>query len=81
VRSILDVHRPAHTIVEVCELGFGMRVGRRLHLGLTSIVGPDVGWGPAIVGQMAIGGDAAVGIAASGSRVGTDAKVGAVRVG
>lgn len=81
VHSILDAHRPAHTVVEVCELGFGMRVGRHLRLGLTSIVGPDAGWGPAIVGRIALGGDAVVGIPAEAARIGTDATVGAVRVG
>ncbi|WP_255768574.1 phage tail protein I [Pseudarthrobacter sulfonivorans] len=80
VRSILDVHRPAHTVYEVCELGTGMRVGQRLHLNLTSFVGPDTGWAPAVLGQFRVGGDGIVGTPAAGSRVG-DASVGQVRVG
>lgn len=81
VRSILDTHRPAHTSYEVCELGFGMRVGRLLHLNLTSVVGPGAGWGPAILGQVAVGGDGIIGTPAVGSRLGESTVTGAVRVG
>ena len=34
VRDMLDAHRPAHTIFEVCTVGAGMRVGVGLHVGL-----------------------------------------------
>lgn len=81
VHSVLGTHRPAHTIYEVCELGFGMRVGRRLHLSLTSVVGPGAGWGPALVGQVAVGGDGIVGVAGVGARVGETSVAGSVRVG
>jgi phage tail-like protein len=81
VNSIVEQHKPAHTAFEVCELGLGMRVGRHLHLDLTSIIGPDSGWGPAIVGQVAVGGDGVVGIPAVGSRLGDTSTAGAVRVG
>jgi phage tail-like protein len=81
VRSILDTHRPAHTQYEICELGFGMRVGRHLHLRLTSVVGPQVGFAPAVLGQVAVGGDGVVGIPAVGARVGDSAVTGMVRVG
>ena len=37
VRHILDVHRPAHTLAEVCTVDTGMRIGRGLHIGLTAI--------------------------------------------
>ncbi|WP_055552287.1 phage tail protein, partial [Streptomyces kanamyceticus] len=46
VERILADQRPAHTKVEICELGFGMRIGRHLHLGLTSLVGAGARWGP-----------------------------------
>jgi hypothetical protein len=39
VRRILEVHRPAHTIFDVCTVGAGMRVGRGLHVGISSMVG------------------------------------------
>jgi phage tail-like protein len=81
VRSILDTHRPAHTQYEICELGFGMRVGRHLHLRLTSVVGPQVGFAPAVIGQVAVGGDGVVGIPDVGARVGDSAVTGMVRVG
>jgi phage tail-like protein len=81
VRSVLDTQRPAHTLYEVCELGFGMRAGRRLHLGLTSVVGPGAGWAPALVGRVAVGGDGVVGVAGVGTRVGETSVAGSVRVG
>jgi phage tail-like protein len=81
VSHILDVHRPAHTVVDLCELGFGMRVGRRLHLQGTSIVGPGAGWAPAIVGQVAVGGDGIIGAPAVGAHLGDDSVAGELRVG
>jgi phage tail-like protein len=81
VTSVVQQHKPAHTAFEVCELGLGMRVGRHLHLDLTSVVGPDAGFGPALVGQVAVGGDGVVGIPAVGSRLGETATAGGVRVG
>ncbi|WP_327397365.1 phage tail protein [Streptomyces phaeochromogenes] len=62
VEKILADQRPAHTEVEICELGFGMRVGRHLHLALTSVVGSGARWGPAVVGSVAVGGDGVVGV-------------------
>ncbi len=81
VRRILDVHRPAHTLYEVCELGTGMRIGVRLRLNLTSWVGPGAGWGPVVAGQVHVGGDGVVGVPAVGSRLGGDSRIGQVRVG
>ncbi|MEV7888947.1 phage tail protein [Streptomyces sp. NPDC002817] len=81
VRTILDLDKPAHTLYDICELGCGMRVGRQAHLGLTAVVGPGAGWGPAIVGQVAVGGDGIVGIPAAGARVHQTSRVGEVRVG
>jgi len=50
-RFILDNHRPAHTLYELCTLAGGMRVGLRLHLGLTAFVGPGGGFTEAQLGQ------------------------------
>lgn len=82
VHSILAAHKPAHTLVEICELGAGMRIGERLRLDLTAYVGPGAGWGPVVVGQVLVGSDGVIGLPAVGSRVGEgSATVGQVRVG
>lgn len=81
VQGLLDQHRPAHTLCDICELGAGMRVGQRLRLRLTSFVGPGAGWAPAVVGATRVGGDGVVGSPAIGSRLDEDSRVGAVRVG
>ena len=44
VQHVLDVHRPAHTLVDICSVGTGMRVGRGLHLGLISLIGRTGGF-------------------------------------
>jgi phage tail-like protein len=80
VQGLLEHHKPAHTLVELCELGLGMRVGRRLHLGLSSVVGPGAGWGETVVGQVLVGADGVLGLPSAGSRVGS-APARAVRVG
>jgi phage tail-like protein len=76
VRHILEVHRPAHTLVEVCTVDAGMRVGRGLHLELSSIVGPTGGFGTAQLGRVALGRGAIVGRPpAAGAVGGTAASV------
>jgi phage tail-like protein len=80
VDSLLETYKPAHTLAEICELGPGMRVGRHLHVGLTSVVGPGSGWAETVVGQVLVGADAVVGLPAVGSRAGS-AVAGRVRVG
>lgn len=81
VQGIVETHRPAHTEYEICELGSGMRVGRRLHVSLTSFVGPGAGSGPAVVGQVLVGGDGVVGLPAIGARLGQTSRPGELRVG
>jgi len=81
VHHILDVHRPAHTIVQVCTVGAGMRVGRGLHIGLTSLVGRSGGFIPLQVGGAALGrgvvlGRAAAGTVLGGGQLGMDSRVG-----
>jgi len=80
VNDILDVHRPAHTLGNVCELGVGMRVGTQVRVAITTFVGPPSWFTPTVVGHANIGDDGFVGIPAVGSRLG-DAIAGAVRVG
>ncbi|MFC4115207.1 phage tail protein [Nonomuraea zeae] len=62
LRSILELHKPAHTSYDICEIGLGMRVGRRLHAGLTSIVGPGAGWRPIVLGRARLGTDGVLGV-------------------
>ncbi len=81
VRSIVELHKPAHTLAEICLLGTGMRVGRSLHLDVTSVVGPGAAWGPAVVGHVLVGGDGVVGVPSAAARVGESSITGAVRVG
>lgn len=80
VSHILDVHRPAHTMGSICELGTGMRVGTQIRVAITTFVGPPSWFAPAIVGHANIGDDGVVGTPAVGSRLG-DGIAGSVRVG
>jgi phage tail-like protein len=55
VRQILLVHRPAHTIFDVCTVGAGMRVGRGLHVGISSMVGATGGFSQLQLGDTPLG--------------------------
>jgi hypothetical protein len=66
---LLDVHRPAHTLFELCTVGSGMRVGYGLHVGLLSIIGRTGGWGQLRLGGR-LGRDAILGRPEAGMRVG-----------
>jgi phage tail-like protein len=81
VGKIIEEHKPAHTEPTICELGAGMRVGRQLHLDLSSVVGPGARWGPATVGQVFLGSDGLVGQPSVAARVGTTSRLGSVRAG
>ncbi len=81
VQHLLDVHRPAHTMVDLCPLGAGMRVGRGLLIGLTSIIGPTEGFarfqlGSSVLGRAAILGYAQAGTVAGATVLGRDSQVG-----
>lgn len=81
VARILDLHRPAHTLVEVCSLEAGMRVGRGLHVALTSIIGRSGGFdqwrlGNSPLGRGAILGVREPGVTIGGTRLGQDSRVG-----
>lgn len=80
VTDILKVHRPAHTLGGICELGGGMRVGTQIRVALTTFVGPSSAFAPTVVGHTNIGDDGFLGVPAPGSRLG-DGIAGAVRVG
>ena len=55
VRDVLDRYRPAHTLVEVCSIGAGMRVGINLHAGLSTYVSAGSGFRALRVGTPATG--------------------------
>jgi phage tail-like protein len=81
VRWILELHRPAHTLVEVCTVGAGMRVGRGLHIELTSIVGrsgefTQLQLGNARLGRGTIVGTPEAGTTIGSGQVGHDTRVG-----
>jgi phage tail-like protein len=70
VQQILDLHRPSHTLVEICTLGAGMRVGRGLHVALTSIIGRSGGFDQLQLGNSTIGRGSVLGRALPGTVVG-----------
>jgi len=79
VGDIVQRHKPAHTLADICELGDGLPVGR-LRIGLTAYVGPRARRPGAVLGQARLGHGGTVGTAACGGRVG-ESHVGRVRVG
>lgn len=81
IEHILDVHRPAHTIFDICSVDAGMRIGTGLHLGLTSMVGASSGFGELQLGGSVLGrsdtmGRAQPGTSVGNSRLGEDSRVG-----
>jgi phage tail-like protein len=81
VERIIEVHRPAHTAWELCTAAEGMRVGRGLHVGLSSVVGPTGGFGEVRLGASIVGGSDVLGRPGAGTgvgtaRLGTDSEVG-----
>lgn len=73
IEHILDIHRPAHTLFDICSVDSGMRVGTGLHLGMTSVVGSSSGFGQIQVGNSILGQTDVLGQAKSGMTVGNTA--------
>jgi phage tail-like protein len=81
VQHILDVHRPAHTLIQVCSVGAGMRVGQGLNVELTSIIGPtgrfrQLQLDAALLGRDRVLGRPRPGTSLGGSRLGADSRIG-----
>ncbi|GAA1996299.1 phage tail protein I [Microbacterium pumilum] len=79
VDDLIRVHKPSHTLGDVCELGDGMPVGR-LRLGLTAFVAPPPGRSVSVMGRARLGQGSTVGAPTLGSRV-SGTRLGGVRVG
>ncbi|HKP76278.1 MAG TPA: phage tail protein, partial [Longimicrobiaceae bacterium] len=81
VNDILEMHRPAHTLVQLCTVGAGMRVGRGLHLAISTTVGRTGGFSTIQLGAAALGRGSIVGrpelaVFPEASRLGRDSRVG-----
>ncbi len=81
VSWLLELHRPAHTLVQLCTVEAGMRVGRGLHVELTSIIGRGNGFtqwqlGSGLLGRGMILGKPEAGTTIGGSEIGRDSRVG-----
>jgi phage tail-like protein len=69
VGDLLDLNRPAHTLVDICA-GQGMRVGVGLYLAVSTVIGPSSSFGGAVVGRSIVGRGTVVGHGHAGVRVG-----------
>jgi hypothetical protein len=69
VDHILDTHRPAHTLVDLCTVGAGLRAGFGAHVGLSAVVGASGGFETMRVGAV-FGHDAILGRPSRGITVG-----------
>lgn len=81
IHEILQRHRPAHTLYDVCTVDSGMRLGIGLYVGLTSIAGSSSGFGKIQIGASLLGrGDLLwqhrMRISPTGSRLGKDSRAG-----
>ena len=81
VRHVLEAHRPAHTIYELCTASTGMRVGYGLHVELLSVVGRTGGFETLRLDATRLGRNAIVGRPSAGTRLGIDTLDTGLRVG
>lgn len=72
VETILEQHRPAHTIYQICSVESGMRLGSGLHIGLTSLVGKNSDFDQLQIGNSQLGGNGLLGQARQGFSIGND---------
>lgn len=71
VRLILDRHRPAHTLYEICTVDSGLRIGNGAHLELTTVLGHGGEFGTLQTGGSVIGRSDVVGYPRAGTRAGS----------
>ncbi|QNM98650.1 phage tail protein [Chitinimonas koreensis] len=55
VRKLIETHKPAHTMFDVCGAAVGTRVGVGLHVGLASMIGKSSGFDPLVLGDAVLG--------------------------
>lgn len=55
LRRLVETHRPAHTLFDLCTAETGVRVGVGLHVGLAAVVGRGAGFDASIVGDAVLG--------------------------
>jgi phage tail-like protein len=70
IRHMLEAHRPAHTLFDLCTVDAGLRVGVGLHVELTSIIGRGGGFKTWQVGGAQLGRGTLVGRPEAGTTVG-----------
>lgn len=71
VDHILETHRPAHTLVDFCTVGAGLRAGMGAHIGLSAVVGASGGFETMRVGAV-FGRDSILGRPSRGLTVGRE---------
>ncbi|WP_319549551.1 phage tail protein [Desulfogranum marinum] len=81
IKHILDLHRPCHTMYDICSVDAGMKAGIGLYIGLTSMVGRTSGFGTVQTGGSLLGRHDIIGRPVAGtrpgsSRLGEDSRVG-----
>ena len=81
IEYILEMHRPYHTLYDLCSVDAGMRVGVSLYAQLTTIVGRTSGFGQTQVGGSLLArsdvlGRPGMGTRIGGSRLGADSRMG-----
>jgi hypothetical protein len=55
LRRLVETHKPAHTMFELCAMHSGTRVGVGLHAGLGAAIGKGSGFAPVVVSDVVLG--------------------------
>jgi phage tail-like protein len=81
LEDLLEEHKPAHTLFEICAVDAGLRAGVGLYLGVSSLVGKTAAFtelqvGGSLLGKDAVLGRPTAGVRPGGSRVGAGSEVG-----
>lgn len=82
VRDALEVHRPAHTVLDaICTVDSGLRAGVGAYLGMSSVVGRSGAFGQLQLDGSVLGSEDVIGRPAPGTRpgsgrVGKDTRIG-----
>jgi hypothetical protein len=80
IRDVIEIHRPAHTLYEICPIGLGTRVGLGAHLAISTFVGRSGRFQPAVAGGAVLGRGTVLGQPRSGTPLGTARTDGQVRL-